>query len=134
MQRRLRGGEWDGVGPPTGAQEGLQEAGGVCREEPVSVRLTGALPTDREVPVVAAPLKPRGRAWMGTTESMLRWWPWLVTGNGDREVGSGNFLLCVQLSRVGSGGLGGRRSGSEGLGLCRVGLRVGWRHPACMAW
>ena len=133
MQRRLKGGEWDGVGPPAGAQEGLQEAGGVCREEPVSVRLTGALPTDREVPVVAAPLKPRGRAWMGTTESMLRWWPWLITGNGDREVGSGNFLLCVQLSRVGSGGLG-RRSGREGLGLCRVGLRVGWRHPACMAW
>lgn len=67
-----------------------------------------------------APMKPQGRAWMGTKGSMLRWWPRLVIGNGDREVGSGNFPPCVQLCRVGvgdwvAGDLGGRGGESAGL-------------------
>lgn len=143
MQRRLRGGEWGGVpipevvwgrssprGSVRGSREQVESAG---RSRYLSDRLGRCQQRGRFL-LGPAPMKPQGRVWMGTTGSMLRWWPQLVIGNGDREVGSGNFPPCVQFCRVGVGGLGGRRSGREGLGLCWVGLRVGWRHPACAAW
>lgn len=129
MQRRLRGGEWDGVpipevlwgrssprGSVRGSREQVESAG---RSRYLSDRLGHCQQRGRFL-LGPAPMKPQGRVWMGTTGSMLRWWPRLVIGNGDREVGSGNFLPCVQLCRVGVGGwvagdLGGRDWDSAGL-------------------
>lgn len=128
MQRRLRGGEWDGPGPPAGAQEGLQEAGGVCREEPVSLRLTGLANRQGGSCCGRSP-ETAGQGVDGNHRESAE----MVATACHREWGQGGGrwefpALCSALQgRV--WGVGWQEIWEGG-----VGPRVGWQHPACVAW